>query len=207
MPSTPRTKAAEQASRCSHAACPIARSHCPLHNNIPDWLRLTAEGRLRGGLRGQPGHQHLPRDLRPHLPAGPAVRRQLRDRAVRPRHRHHRRGREIHHRHRLGEGLGQADPPARWSATESVGDHRRGPRRAGRGRRAAPRRACRSRSMTAMTARGGLMTYGIPGFKLEKDVVMRRNDAARDGRRDLRAELRRGRGHLLRRDPRARMTR
>ena len=30
---------------------------------------------------------------------------------------------------------------------------------------------------------GGLMTYGIPGFKLEKDVVMRRNDQLDRGRR------------------------
>jgi glutamate synthase (NADPH/NADH) small chain len=28
---------------------------------------------------------------------------------------------------------------------------------------------------------GGLMTYGIPGFKLEKDVVMRRNAQLEDG--------------------------
>jgi glutamate synthase (NADPH/NADH) small chain len=26
---------------------PYCQSHCPLHNNIPDWLKLTAEGRLR----------------------------------------------------------------------------------------------------------------------------------------------------------------
>ena len=26
---------------------PYCQSHCPLHNNIPDWLRLTAEGRLQ----------------------------------------------------------------------------------------------------------------------------------------------------------------
>ena len=26
---------------------PYCQSHCPLHNHIPDWLRLTAEGRLR----------------------------------------------------------------------------------------------------------------------------------------------------------------
>ena len=40
-------KAAEQASRCSQCGVPYCQSHCPLHNNIPDWLRLTAEGRLR----------------------------------------------------------------------------------------------------------------------------------------------------------------
>ncbi len=26
---------------------PYCQSHCPLHNHIPDWLRLTAEGRLQ----------------------------------------------------------------------------------------------------------------------------------------------------------------
>ncbi len=40
-------KAAEQASRCSQCGVPYCQSHCPLHNNIPDWLRLTAEGRLK----------------------------------------------------------------------------------------------------------------------------------------------------------------
>ena len=25
---------------------PFCQIHCPLHNNIPDWLKLTAEGRL-----------------------------------------------------------------------------------------------------------------------------------------------------------------
>ena len=40
-------KAAEQAGRCSQCGVPYCQSHCPLHNNIPDWLRLTAEGRLQ----------------------------------------------------------------------------------------------------------------------------------------------------------------
>ena len=40
-------KAKEQASRCSQCGVPYCQSHCPLHNNIPDWLMLTAEGRLR----------------------------------------------------------------------------------------------------------------------------------------------------------------
>ncbi len=39
-------KAAEQAGRCSQCGVPYCQTHCPLHNNIPDWLRLTAEGRL-----------------------------------------------------------------------------------------------------------------------------------------------------------------
>ena len=39
-------KAAEQAGRCSQCGVPFCQVHCPLHNNIPDWLMLTAEGRL-----------------------------------------------------------------------------------------------------------------------------------------------------------------
>jgi glutamate synthase (NADPH/NADH) small chain len=40
-------KAADQAARCSQCGVPFCQSHCPLHNNIPDWLKLTAEGRLQ----------------------------------------------------------------------------------------------------------------------------------------------------------------
>ena len=39
-------RAAEQASRCSQCGVPFCQVHCPLHNNIPDWLMLAAEGRL-----------------------------------------------------------------------------------------------------------------------------------------------------------------
>ena len=39
-------KAAEQASRCSQCGVPFCQVHCPLQNNIPDWLKLTAEGRM-----------------------------------------------------------------------------------------------------------------------------------------------------------------
>ena len=47
-------KAKEQASRCSQCGVPYCQSHCPLHNNIPDWLRLTAEGRTQEAyLRAQ----------------------------------------------------------------------------------------------------------------------------------------------------------
>ncbi len=40
-------KAAEQSSRCSQCGVPFCQIHCPLNNNIPDWLKLTAEGRLK----------------------------------------------------------------------------------------------------------------------------------------------------------------
>jgi len=40
-------KAVEQSSRCSQCGVPFCQVHCPLSNNIPDWLKLTAEGRLK----------------------------------------------------------------------------------------------------------------------------------------------------------------
>ena len=42
-----KEKAGEQASRCSQCGVPFCQIHCPLSNNIPDWLKLTAEGRLK----------------------------------------------------------------------------------------------------------------------------------------------------------------
>ena len=40
-------KAKEQSSRCSQCGIPFCQIHCPLSNNIPDWLKLTAEGRIK----------------------------------------------------------------------------------------------------------------------------------------------------------------
>ena len=39
-------KAAAQAARCSQCGVPFCQIHCPLQNNIPDWLKLAAEERL-----------------------------------------------------------------------------------------------------------------------------------------------------------------
>ncbi|MCX8501922.1 MAG: NAD(P)-dependent oxidoreductase [Alphaproteobacteria bacterium] len=39
-------EAGRQASRCAQCGVPFCQVHCPLHNNIPDWLMLAASGRL-----------------------------------------------------------------------------------------------------------------------------------------------------------------
>ena len=39
-------EAATQAGRCSQCGVPFCQVNCPVSNNIPDWLKLTAEGRL-----------------------------------------------------------------------------------------------------------------------------------------------------------------
>ena len=41
-----KTEAEAQAGRCSQCGVPFCQVHCPVSNNIPDWLKLTAENRL-----------------------------------------------------------------------------------------------------------------------------------------------------------------
>ncbi|MEM1021964.1 MAG: NAD(P)-dependent oxidoreductase, partial [Pseudomonadota bacterium] len=53
-------KAEEQASRCSQCGVPFCQVHCPLHNNIPDWLRLTAEGRLEEAYEVSSATNNMP---------------------------------------------------------------------------------------------------------------------------------------------------
>ena len=54
------TKAKEQASRCSQCGTPFCQVHCPLNNNIPDWLKLTAEGRLKDAFEVASATNSLP---------------------------------------------------------------------------------------------------------------------------------------------------
>ena len=108
------------------------------------------------------------------------MRRQLRHRAVRPRHGDDRRGREIHHRHRLGARLGEAADAAARRARQSVGIIGAGPA----GLAAAEELRRKGYAVTVYDRHdraGGLLVYGIPNFKLEKDVVARRVKRLEDG--------------------------
>ena len=53
-------KAEEQSSRCSQCGVPFCQVHCPLHNNIPDWLKLTAEGRLQEAYEMSQSTNNMP---------------------------------------------------------------------------------------------------------------------------------------------------
>ena len=53
-------KAKEQARRCSQCGVPFCQVHCPLHNNIPDWLKLTAEGRLQDAYELSQSTNNMP---------------------------------------------------------------------------------------------------------------------------------------------------
>ena len=53
-------KAKEQSSRCSQCGVPFCQIHCPLSNNIPDWLKLSAEGRLEEAYRLSQSTNNMP---------------------------------------------------------------------------------------------------------------------------------------------------
>ena len=55
-----KQKAEEQASRCSQCGVPFCQVHCPLHNNIPDWLKLTAENRLEEAYQVSSATNNMP---------------------------------------------------------------------------------------------------------------------------------------------------
>ncbi|GIT88217.1 NAD(P)-dependent oxidoreductase [Roseobacter sp. OBYS 0001] len=166
-------KAKEQSSRCSQCGVPYCQTHCPLHNNIPDWLRLTAEGRLREAYEVSQATNTFPEICGRICPQDRlcegncvieqsghgtvtigAVEKYITDTA-------------------WEEGWVLPISPPR-ERTESVGIIGAGP-----GGLAAADVLRRAGVQVTVYDRydraGGLLTYGIPGFKLEKDVVMRRN--------------------------------
>ena len=53
-------QAAAQAGRCSQCGVPFCQVHCPLSNNIPDWLKLTAEGRLEEAYEVSQATNNMP---------------------------------------------------------------------------------------------------------------------------------------------------
>ena len=164
--------AMDQASRCSQCGVPYCQTHCPLHNNIPDWLMMTAQGRFREAYRLSQETNSFPEICgricpQDRLCEGNCVIEQaghgtvtigsietyLTDLAWR-------------------EGWVEDITP-QLRIPFSVGIIGAGP--AGL---AAAERLLRHGAQTVIYDRndraGGLLTYGIPGFKLEKDIVMRR---------------------------------
>ena len=172
-------KAAEQASRCSQCGVPFCQSHCPLHNNIPDWLKLTAEGRLREAYETSQATNTFPEICGRICPQDRlcegncvieqsghgtvtigAIEKYLTDMA-------------------FEEGWVDEIKPM-TERSESIGIIGAGP-----GGLAAADRLRRMGFQVTVYDRydrsGGLLVYGIPGFKLEKDVVEKRNDQLAQG--------------------------
>ena len=165
-------KAKEQASRCSQCGVPYCQSHCPLHNNIPDWLRMTATGRLEEAYQLSQSTNTFPEICgricpQDRLCEGNCVIEQSGHGTVTI-------GSVEKYITDTAWENGWVKPvtPAA-ERTESVGIIGAGP--GGLAAAEALRRAGVQVTVYDRYDRaGGLLTYGIPGFKLEKDVVMRR---------------------------------
>ena len=172
-------KAEEQASRCSQCGVPYCQTHCPLHNNIPDWLRLTAEGRLREAYEISQATNTFPEICgricpQDRLCEGNCVIEQSGHETV-----------------TIGsvekyitdtawaKGWVQPIKPAaeRGQSVGIIGAGPGGLAAADMLRRAGVQVTVYDRYDRA----GGLLTYGIPGFKLEKDVVIQRIQQLQDG--------------------------
>ena len=171
--------AEEQAGRCSQCGVPYCSVHCPLHNHIPDWLRLTAEGRLREAYELSNATSAMPEICGRICPQDRlcegncviefsghgavtigSVEKFITDTAweegwVEPLQPGPARGQSVGIIGAGPAGLSAAD----WLRTAGYEVH----------------------VYDRHDRAGGLLTYGIPGFKLEKHVVTRRVDRLKAG--------------------------
>ncbi|MEX2631702.1 MAG: NAD(P)-dependent oxidoreductase [Tistlia sp.] len=164
--------AAEQSARCSQCGVPFCQVHCPVHNNIPDWLLLTAEGRLEEAYEVSQATNNFPEICGRICPQDRlcegncvieqsghgtvtigAVEKFINDNA-------------------WEQGWVKPVKPLR-ERVESVGIVGAGP-----GGLACAEQLRKQGFQVTVYDRydrmGGLMIYGIPNFKLEKEVVERR---------------------------------
>ena len=165
-------KAEEQASRCSQCGVPFCSVHCPLGNNIPDWLKLTAEGRLEEAYEVSAATNSMPEICGRICPQDRlcegncviekdfnavtigSVEKFLTDNA-------------------WEQGWVKPLVPLADRSGQSVGIIGAGPA----GLAAAEQLRLKGYAVHVYDRHdraGGLLIYGIPGFKLEKDVVERR---------------------------------
>ena len=168
-------EAASQASRCSQCGVPFCSVHCPLHNNIPDWLKLTAEGRLEEAYEVASATNNFPEICGRICPQDRlcegncviekgfesvtigAVERYITDTALE-------RGwvKPIVPRRELSASIGIVGAgPGGMAAAEEL-----------------RRRGYQVTIYDRHDRAGGLLIYGIPNFKLEKEVVLRRRALA-----------------------------
>ncbi|MEX0694238.1 MAG: NAD(P)-dependent oxidoreductase [Rhodospirillales bacterium] len=171
--------ATEQASRCEQCGIPYCQIHCPLQNNIPDWLRLATEGRLQEAYETSQATNTFPEICgricpQDRLCEGSCVLEQSRHGTV-----------------TIGavekyitdtawkQGWVKAPVP-REKLGLSVGIIGGGPA----GLAAADHLLAMGYTVHVYDRydrMGGLLIYGIPNFKLEKDIVERRTRLLADG--------------------------
>src|SRR5271163_837418 len=172
-------QAAAQAGRCAQCGVPFCQVHCPLHNNIPDWLKLTAEGRLEEAYELSQATNNMPEICGRICPQDRlcegncvieqsghgtvtigAVEKYLSETAWREGGVKPLKPRRLRRQHVAVVGAG----PAGLAGAEEL-------------RRKGYKVTVYDRHDRA----GGLLIYGIPNFKLEKEVVTRRVNRLADG--------------------------
>ena len=187
--------AEDQASRCSQCGIPFCQVHCPVSNNIPDWLKLTAENRLEEAYEISAATNNMPEVcgricpqdrlcegncVLEHSGHGTvtigAVEKYITDTA-------------------FERGWVKPPIPVR-ELGRSVGIIGAGPG----GLAAAEqlrRRGYEIQVYDRYDRVGGLMIYGIPNFKLEKYIVERRAKLLADGGINFHLEFEVGRDASL----------
>jgi len=171
--------AAEQASRCEQCGIPFCQIHCPVANNIPDWLMLAASGRMDEAYAVSSATNSLPEICgricpQDRLCEGSCVLEQSKHGAVTI-------GAVEKHitEHAFAQGWVKPPKPRR-ELGKTVGIVGGGP--AGLAAADQLRRAGYGVTIYDRHDRiGGLLIYGIPGFKLEKPVVERRVKLLEEG--------------------------
>jgi len=171
-------KAEEQASRCSQCGVPFCQVHCPLHNNIPDWLKLTAEERMQEAFEISSSTNNMPEICGRICPQDRlcegncvieqsghgtvtigSIEKYITDKA-------------------WEEGWVKKIIPVE-EKDESIGIIGSGPA----GLAAAEELRKKGFQITIYDRYdrpGGLLIYGIPNFKLEKEIVIRRTDRLKE---------------------------
>ena len=170
--------AEDQASRCSQCGVPFCQTNCPLHNNIPDWLMLTAEGRMEEAYRLSSQTNNMPEICGRICPqdrlceGSCVIEKGFESVTI---------GAVEKHITETAFENGWVKPAAPTiERPESIGIVGAGPA----GLAAAEMLRHKGYQVTIYDRydrAGGLLIYGIPGFKLEKHVVERRQKLLEDG--------------------------
>jgi glutamate synthase (NADPH/NADH) small chain len=171
-------QAAEQSSRCSQCGVPFCQIHCPLQNNIPDWLKLTAEGRLEEAYAISSATNNFPEICGRICPQDKLCE-----------------GNCVIEKDYKAVTIGSIEKYITETAFEngwvkpisvkkesgfSIGIIGAGP--AGLAAADMLRRKGHEVHIYDRYDRvGGLLIYGIPNFKLEKNIVLRRHQLLKDG--------------------------
>ncbi len=167
-----KDRAVQQSSRCSQCGVPFCQVHCPLSNNIPDWLKLTAEGRYEEAYQLSQSTNNMPEVCgricpQDRLCEGNCVIEQSGHGTVTIG------SIEKYITEKAWENGWVKAIEINSEKNESVGIIGSGPAGLACGEQLR-KKGYKVTIYDRYDRAGGLLIYGIPGFKLEKHVVQRR---------------------------------